>query len=68
MYQCRSRCHMSRLKKPAVGDDIVHEEPEWSRVTEGKVVQLLSAFFVYVTQDGTERSCLYKDTWRKTSA
>ena len=54
---------MAKKKAPAIGDYIVHKEPYFNRVNEGKVIQLLGMQFVYRTNTGNERFCLYKEDW-----
>ena len=51
------------MKIPRVGQRIKHEEPEFDRVTEGYVVDLLSVQFTYETDKGLIKFCMYKDTW-----
>ncbi len=53
------------MKKPKIGDWILHNEPFHDRISEGEVAQLLSAQFVYKTKDGHWRMCLYNENWRK---
>lgn len=52
------------MKKPKLGQRIVHEEPTFSRTNEGKVIQLLSAQFVYKTDENELRFCMYKEPWK----
>lgn len=52
-------------KKPEVGDIIEHIEPHFNRVNTGKVVNILSAQFCYVTDKGDHRMCLFNEQWRK---
>ena len=54
-----------RDKKPEIGDRINHKEPAFDRENEGVVIQLLGAQFVYKTDAGHERFCLYKELWTK---
>jgi len=50
-------------KQPKIGDHIVHKEPYFHRVNEGKVIQLLSMQFVYKTEKGEQRFCMYRENW-----
>jgi len=52
------------MKKPKIGQRIIHEEPAFSRTNEGKVVQLLSAQFVYRTDENELRFCMYNEIWK----
>ena len=54
-----------RDKKPELGDRIIHKEPAFNRENEGEVIELLGAQFVYKTDKGHERFCLYKELWNK---
>tara|TARA_R100000306_G_C4344529_1_gene126975 strand:- start:687 stop:863 length:177 start_codon:yes stop_codon:yes gene_type:complete len=58
------------MKRPKVGDRIIHDEPEFERITQGVVMDILSSQFTYQTDNGLIRFCFYKDIWkheRKTS-
>ena len=55
---------MGKRKQPEIGDYIVHNEPAFGRVNEGKVVQLLAMQFVYETPDGHRRFCMFREDWR----
>ena len=50
---------MAKVKRPKVGDRIQHTISNLDTVKEGTVVQLLSAQFVYETDDGYSGSCLF---------
>tara|TARA_R110002051_G_scaffold318571_1_gene401076 strand:- start:2910 stop:3083 length:174 start_codon:yes stop_codon:yes gene_type:complete len=52
------------MKIPRIGQRIIHEEPDFDRVTEGYVVDLLSIQFTYETYAGKIKSCFYKDNWK----
>lgn len=52
------------MKKPQLGDYIVHNEPAFDRVNEGVVIQLLGMQFVYQTPEGHDRFCLFKENWK----
>ena len=52
------------MKKPSIGQTIIHEEPAFSRKHEGKVVLLLSSQFVYRTDDNELRFCMYNEIWK----
>ena len=54
---------MKSKSPPKVGDKIVHNEPYFDRSNEGVVVQLLSAQFVYETEDGNRRHCMFREDW-----
>jgi len=55
-----------RIKKPpTLGDRIRHEEPEFDRVTEGVVVLILSCQFMFETDEGHTKFCLFKESWEK---
>jgi hypothetical protein len=54
-----------KKKAPELGDYIEHREPYFNRVYRGKVKQLLSAQFVYETETGNTRFCLFKEDWNK---
>lgn len=51
------------MKQPKIGDRIKHREPAFARENEGKVIELLSSQFVYKTDKGEERFCLFKELW-----
>ncbi len=51
---------------PKIGDKIVHYEPYFDRESKGKVVEILSAQFIYETKDGQTRHCLFKEDWNLT--
>tara|TARA_B110000503_G_scaffold23073_1_gene35889 strand:+ start:2926 stop:3099 length:174 start_codon:yes stop_codon:yes gene_type:complete len=52
------------MKKPSLNDVIVHHEPGFSRTNTGKVVQLLAMQFIYETDAGQTRFCLFKEDWK----
>jgi hypothetical protein len=56
---------MAKNSKPDLGDRIIHKEPAFNRENEGKVVQMLAMQFVYKTDDGNTRFCLFKEDWKK---
>jgi hypothetical protein len=56
---------MSKIKRPDVGDRIRHTISSLDIVKEGTVVQLLSAQFVYETDDGYSGSCLFTGLWKE---
>ena len=56
---------MAKVKRPKVGDRIRHTVPNLGIVNEGTVVQLLSAQFVYETDDGYSGSCLFTGLWKE---
>ena len=51
-------------KAPELGDKIEHT-CSLNGKFEGKVIQLLSAQFVYKTSSGHSRFCLFKEDWKK---
>jgi hypothetical protein len=52
-----------RVKRPEVGDRIRHDTPHLDLVREGVVDLLLSAQFVYVTDEGVREMCLFTEIW-----
>ena len=54
-----------RRRKPKIGDTIIHTEPEFDRETIGKVEQILSQQFVYRTESGSTKLCMFYEDWRK---
>lgn len=52
-------------KRPELGDMIEHT-CNLNGKFEGKVVQLLGMQFIYETETGNTRFCLYREAWRKT--
>ena len=52
---------------PMLGDYIIHKEPYFDRVNKGKVVQLLAMQFVYETEDGNRRHCMFREDWEHES-
>ena len=56
---------MGKVKQPKVGDRIRHTVPNLGIVNEGTVVQLLSAQFVYETDDGYSGFCLFTELWKE---
>ena len=56
---------MARVKKPEVGDRIKHSIPYLDMVREGVVDVLLSAQFVYVTDEGRREMALYTEIWEQ---
>jgi len=50
--------------KPNLGDQITHTEPAFDRENSGKVVQLLAMQFVYETDDGHIRHCMFHEMWK----
>jgi len=51
------------MKKPSIGDRIEHSNA-YGDVAKGTVDMLLSAQFVYKTDDGRRRYCLFRETWK----
>ena len=56
---------MSKKKKPELGDRILHREPAFNRENEGVVIEMLGMQFVYKTDKGEERFCLFREDWKK---
>lgn len=56
---------MAKNSKPDLGDRIIHKEPAFNRENEGEVIQLLAMQFVYRTDNGNDRFCLFKEDWKK---
>ena len=56
---------MAGVKKPEVGDRIKHSTPHLNLEREGVVDLLLSAQFVYVTDEGRREMALYTEIWEK---
>jgi len=54
---------MSKRKQPELGDRIEHT-CRLNGTFEGVVIELLGMQFVYKTDDGHERFCLFKETWK----
>jgi len=54
---------MSKVKVPNIGDKIEH----FCRLNgefKGEVIELLGTQFVYKTEDGQERFCLFREQWK----
>jgi|TARA_R110000787_G_scaffold205464_1_gene315835 hypothetical protein len=52
------------MKRPNVGDRIRHEQIELDMVSTGVVTCILSAQFMYETDEGHTRHCLFKEIWK----
>lgn len=53
------------MKFPKIGDSIIHDEPEFNRVNEGKVTSVLSRQFTYkVSNEKHERICMFRESWK----
>ena len=50
-------------KAPKLGDKIEHT-CRLNGKFEGKVIELLAMQFIYETQDGHHRHCLFREDWR----
>ena len=58
----------SRKKKPPqIGERIEHT-CRLNGTFQGVVIEMLSAQFVYKTDDGHDRFCLFREDWRKIDA
>lgn len=55
---------MGKQKRPELGDRIEHT-CSLNGKFEGTVIQMLGMQFIYKTDDGQERFCLFKETWKK---
>lgn len=51
------------MKQPKIGDTIKHREPYFRRENVGEVIEILTSQFVYKTETGEERFCLFKELW-----
>lgn len=52
------------MKKPTVGDTIRHTEHAFNRETEGTVIRILSAQFVYLPKGGDiNKFCMFTEDW-----
>jgi len=56
---------VSRSKKPPVLGDRITHTCRLNGTFEGTVVQLLGMQFVYETDDGHSRFCLFREDWKK---
>ena len=55
---------MGKQQRPELGDRIEHT-CSLNGKFEGIVIQMLGMQFIYKTDDGQERFCLFKETWKK---
>jgi hypothetical protein len=55
---------MAKSKQPKLGDRILHKEPAFGRENEGVVIEMLGMQFVYKTDSGEERFCLFREDWK----
>jgi hypothetical protein len=55
---------LGKQKRPELGDRIEHT-CSLNGKFEGTVIQMLGMQFIYKTDDGQERFCLFKETWKK---
>jgi len=53
------------MKIPKVGDRIRHTEILHDRVSEGEVVLILSRQFIYKTDNGTTKFCMFSEEWNE---
>jgi hypothetical protein len=51
------------MKRPLLGDKIEHT-CTLNGTFQGTVIQLLSMQFIYKTEKGHERFCLFKEMWK----
>jgi hypothetical protein len=54
---------IKKKKSPSIGDKIEHT-CRLNGKFEGKVIQLLAAQFVYETEKGFIRHCMFREEWR----
>jgi hypothetical protein len=50
-------------KNPEIGDTIRHHVPYFDKTYEGTIIQMLSMQFVYETEEGDTRFCMFKEDW-----
>lgn len=55
---------MRKKKPPVLGDRIEHT-CRLNGTFQGVVIEMLSTQFVYRTDNGIERFCLFKEDWKK---
>ena len=55
---------MRKKKPPVLGDRIEHT-CRLNGTFQGVVIEMLSTHFVYKTDNGIERFCLFKEDWKK---
>lgn len=55
---------MRKKKPPVLGDRIEHT-CRLNGTFQGVVIEMLSTQFVYKTDNGIERFCLFKEDWKK---
>jgi hypothetical protein len=55
---------LGKQKRPELGDRIEHT-CSLNGKFEGIVIQMLGMQFIYKTDDGQDRFCLFKETWKK---
>ena len=55
---------MRKKKPPVLGDRIEHT-CRLNGTFQGEVIEMLSTQFVYKTDNGIERFCLFKEDWKK---
>tara|TARA_B100000900_G_scaffold415327_1_gene444799 strand:- start:277 stop:453 length:177 start_codon:yes stop_codon:yes gene_type:complete len=54
---------LSKIKQPVLGDIIEHT-CRLNGMFKGKVIEILGMQFVYKTDDGQERFCLFREDWK----
>ena len=52
-----------KVKKPQLGDLIVHHEPWFNESNEGRVIKILDSQFLYVLDSGAIRHCMFNELW-----
>jgi len=53
------------MKIPQLGDRIRHTEILHDRVSEGEVVLILSRQFIYITDSGYSKFCMFSEEWNE---
>jgi len=55
---------LGKQKRPEIGDRIEHI-CSLNGKFEGTVIEMLGMQFIYKTDNGQERFCLFKENWKK---
>ena len=51
------------MKSPKEGDRIIHTD-SYNEVHHGTVDLILSAQFVYISDNGSRKFCMFKENWK----
>jgi len=51
------------MKKPKLGDYIIHHEPWYRESHKGIVIQILDLQFLYRMESGAIRHCMFNELW-----